>query len=204
MKKDFVYLASASPWRAELLRQIGVDFQVRPSDLPEQVRPGEAPADYVLRLARDKAAAVWNGLGAAVPAPVVAADTTVVLDGQVLGKPDSAAAAAAMLDALSGRVHRVLTAVAVHFETRSEGVLSSSEVTFRALSDAEKRAYCATDEPYDKAGGYGIQGLAAVFISHLGGSYSAVMGLPLLETAALLRRFGLPRWLGEAETACEG
>ncbi len=204
MKKDFVYLASASPRRAELLRQIGVKFQVRPSDIPETVRPGEPPADYVLRLARDKAAAVWNGLGGAEPAPVLAADTAVVLDGQVLGKPDTAAAARAMLDALSGRVHSVLTAVAVQFEARSERLLSSSEVTFRTLNEAEKQAYCATDEPYDKAGGYGIQGLAAVFVRHLSGSYSAVMGLPLFETATLLQRFGLPRWLAEAESACEG
>ncbi len=203
MGKNFVYLASASPRRAALLRQIGMEFEVRPSQVPEVQRPDEVPADYVLRLARDKAAAVWNGLtrSHAPAAPVIAADTAVVLDGRVLGKPADRAAAFDMLGALSGRVHTVLTAVAVHFDTVAEGAVSRSEVTFRRLGEDERIAYCASDEPYDKAGGYGIQGLAAVFVQHLSGSYSSVMGLPLFETAMLLRRFGLPAWLEGAEAS---
>ncbi len=204
MGKNFVYLASASPRRAALLRQIGLEFHVCPSQVPEVQRSAEAPADYVLRLARDKAAAAWSGLtrSQAPAAPVVAADTAVVLDGRVLGKPADRAAALDMLGALSGRVHTVLTAVAVHFETAAEGVVSRSEVTFREVGEDERMAYCASDEPYDKAGGYGIQGLAAVFVQHLSGSYSSVMGLPLFETTMLLRRFGLPAWLEGVEAGC--
>ncbi|HLF09999.1 MAG TPA: Maf family protein [Gammaproteobacteria bacterium] len=195
MTKDFVYLASASPRRSDLLRQIGVRFEVRPVAIAEEREPGESPATYVTRLAVAKASAVWEQLEDPDTAPVLAADTAVVLDDRVLGKPASPAAAAQMLEQLSGRSHNVLTAVAVRHRQRSQTLLSSSEVRFRATTQPERWAYCQTGEPLDKAGGYGIQGFAAVFVEHLSGSYSAVMGLPLFETAVLLRSFGVPLWL---------
>jgi septum formation protein len=191
MRKDFIYLASASPRRSELLRQIGVRFEVRPAQIAETRRPGEGPAAYVARIAAAKASAVWNGLGELEPAPVLAADTAVVLDGQVFGKPVDSADAAAMLEKLSGRTHLVLTAVALHAGDKTHSAVSTSEVRFRPTTDAERRAYCRTGEPLDKAGGYGIQGFAAVFIESLHGSYSGVVGLPLFETAALLSRCGV-------------
>lgn len=192
MPKDFVYLASASPRRSDLLRQIGVRFEVRPAAIAEDRAAGEAPEAYVERLAAEKAEAVWEGLDA--PQPVLAADTAVVLDDRVLGKPANAVEASAMLAELSGRTHRVLTAVALRSEAGVDSLLCASEVRFRATTAAERRAYCATREPYDKAGGYGIQGRAAVFIEHLSGSYSAVVGLPLFETAQLLERAGISVW----------
>ena len=197
MKKDFIYLASASPRRSELLRQIGVRFEVRPAEIPEDLAPGEAPEAYVLRLAAAKAAVVWSALDAAhvEPRPVLAADTAVVLDGRVLGKPANAVEAEAMLEQLSGRAHDVLTAVSLRCGSQPETLLASAEVRFRATTLAERRAYCATGEPFDKAGGYGIQGHAAVFVEQLRGSYSAVVGLPLFETAALLARCGVDFWL---------
>ena len=201
MRKDFVYLASASPRRSELLRQIGVPFRVRPAAIPEEIRPGEAPDAYVLRLAAAKAATVWGAGGEGEARPVLAADTAVVLGDRVLGKPADAAQAEAMLADLSGRTHRVLTAVAVHTADGAEMLLSASEVRFRATTAAERRAYCATGEPYDKAGGYGIQGRAAVFVEHLQGSYSGVMGLPLYETATLLARHGIEFWLDTVAAA---
>ncbi len=193
MKKDFVYLASASPRRSELLRQIGVRFVVRAAAIPEDRLAAETPENYVLRLAAAKAEAVW----AADPgtAPVLGADTAVVLDEEILGKPESGAEAAQMLERLSGRSHRVLTAVAVRHGGGLETRLSESEVRFRATTAEERLAYCATGEPFDKAGGYGIQGHAAVFIEELKGSYSGVAGLPLFETAALLGRCGVDYWL---------
>jgi septum formation protein len=195
MKKDFVYLASASPRRSELLRQIGVPFEVRPADIKEELLTGELPEAYVLRLAAAKAEAVWTALPQAERRPVLAADTAVVLDDEVLGKPGDKAAAVQMLERLSGRAHRVLTAVALYGGTGLETRLSQSEVRFRATTAAERLAYCATGEPFDKAGGYGIQGHAAVFVEELRGSYSAVVGLPLFETAALLARCGFAFWL---------
>jgi septum formation protein len=196
MKKDFVYLASASPRRSELLRQIGVRFEVLPAAIPEDQAAGEAPEAYVTRLAAAKAAAVWATLLPATQRPVLAADTAVVLDDRVLGKPADALDAAAMLEQLSGRAHRVLTAIALKAgEADAETRLCESEVRFRATTAAERRAYCATGEPLDKAGGYGIQGRAAVFVEHLQGSYSAVVGLPLFETTALLARHGVDFWL---------
>jgi septum formation protein len=194
MNKDFVYLASASPRRSELLRQIGVPFRVQPADIKEEQLPGEPPETYVQRLAAAKADAVW----AAVQAerrPVLAADTAVVLDSAVLGKPKDAAEAERMLGRLSGRAHRVLTAVALRDGDDRVTLLSASEVRFRTTTEAERLAYCATGEPFDKAGGYGIQGHAAVFVEELRGSYSNVVGLPLFETAALLARAGLKFWL---------
>lgn len=193
MKKDFVYLASASPRRSELLRQIGVPFEARPAAIDEARAPGETPEHYVARLAAEKAEAVWAAV--ADRKPVLAADTAVVLDGAVLGKPAGAAEAAVMLERLSGRTHRVLTAVALRTAAGVESALSASEVRFRATTAAERLAYCATGEPFDKAGGYGIQGHAAVFVEELTGSYSGVVGLPLFETAALLAQCGLGFWL---------
>jgi septum formation protein len=194
MGKDFVYLASASPRRSELLRQIGVQFEVRPADIKEEPMPGEAPETYVVRLAAAKAEAVW-AVVAGEPRPVLGADTAVVLAGEVLGKPRDAAEAEQMLERLSGRTHRVLTAVALRTGSGVETRLSASEVRFRATTPAERRAYCSTGEPFDKAGGYGIQGHAAVFVDELRGSYSGVVGLPLCETAALLERCGFAFWL---------
>jgi septum formation protein len=193
MGKDFVYLASASPRRSELLRQIGVPFTVRAAAIAEERMGGETPEAYVVRLAAAKAEAVWAAV--ADSRPVLGADTAVVLGGAVLGKPNDAAEAAAMLERLSGRTHRVLTAVAVRYAGGIETRLSESEVRFRATTAAERLAYCATGEPFDKAGGYGIQGHAAVFVEELKGSYSGVVGLPLFETAALLTRCGIPSWL---------
>jgi len=201
MKRDFVYLASASPRRGELLGQIGVDFEVWPARIDEAQGAGEPPADYVARIARAKAEAVWAVLPVGRQAPVLAADTIVVADERVFGKPADTAAAAEMLAALSARSHLVLTAVALRHDAGCDDRLVTSEVRFRATTAAERRAYCLTGEPLDKAGGYGIQGYGAVFIDHLVGSYSAVMGLPLNETAALLARFDLPAWL-HAGGAC--
>jgi len=193
MSKDFVYLASASPRRSELLRQIGVPFTVRAAAIAEDPLAGETPEAYVLRLAAAKAEAVWATVSDS--RPVLGADTAVVLDGEILGKPETALHAAAMLKRLSGRAHRVLTAVALRHAGGVETRLSDSEVRFRATTATERRAYCATGEPFDKAGAYGIQGHAAVFVESLKGSYSGVVGLPLHETAALLTRCGVGFWL---------
>jgi septum formation protein len=197
MKKDFVYLASASPRRGELLRQIGVPFEVRPAEIAETQAAGETPDALVLRLAAEKADVVWRRVPAEERRPVLGADTAVVLDERVLGKPADEAEAEAMLAALSGRTHRVLTAVALRCGDRAETLLSSSEVRFRATTRDERAAYCRSGEPLDKAGGYGIQGRAAMFVEHLAGSYSGVVGLPLFETAALLARCGVALLGGE-------
>jgi nucleoside triphosphate pyrophosphatase len=207
MRKDFIYLASASPRRSELLRQIGVRFEVRPAEIPEQPLPGERPDAYVSRLAAAKADTVWERLRTAEQRPVLAADTAVVLGGSVLGKPADGAEAAAMLAALSGRTHVVLTAVALRSGTETETLLSRSEVRFRATTAQERAGYCHSGEPFDKAGGYAIQGRAAVFVEHLSGSYSGVMGLPLFETAALLGHCGIALWTdpeGDARSAAAG
>lgn len=194
MGKDFVYLASASPRRRELLRQIGVRFELAAAAVDEARMPDETPAEYVVRVARAKAEAAHAVHGAG--ALILAADTAVVLDDRILGKPEDARAAERMLAALSGRTHRVFTAVALQGDNRVETRFSSSEVRMRATTPGERRAYCASGEPLDKAGGYAIQGLAAIFIEHLAGSYSGVMGLPLFETAELLASFGVPTGLG--------
>jgi septum formation protein len=193
MKKDFVYLASASPRRSELLRQIGVRFTVRAAAIAEDRKYAETPEAHVTRLAAGKAEAVWAAVRD--KRPVLGADTVVVLGREVLGKPESAEQAVAMLEQLSGRTHRVLTAVALRFAGGVESRLSQSEVRFRATTPAERLAYCATGEQFDKAGGYGIQGHAAVFVEEIKGSYSGVVGLPLFETAALLARCGVDFWL---------
>ncbi|MBQ5947662.1 nucleoside triphosphate pyrophosphatase [Massilia sp. ST3] len=195
-----IYLASKSPRRRELLRQIGVDFELlalradpaRGVDVSEDVHPGEAPMDYVARVAREKGAFAWNMvLARRQPMrPVLSADTTVTIDGQILGKPANTREAQDMLERLSGRTHQVLTAVAVHGMNIAEHITQVSDVRFAKLTPEQIRAYCASPEPYDKAGGYGIQGAAAVFIEHIEGSHSGIMGLPLFETANLLRKAG--------------
>ncbi len=198
METGFIYLASASPRRAELLRQLGVTFRVRPAALEEAISPGESPAQYVARTAADKAVAVSGQIAAEERAAVLGADTIVVSDSEILGKPTGPDAALAMLEQLSDRTHEVLSAVAVTDGQRTETRLCASKVRFRATTPRERAAYCATGEPLGKAGGYGIQGFAAAFIERLEGSYSAVMGLPLFETAELLARFALPAWLRTA------
>jgi septum formation protein len=183
-------LASASPRRRELLAQIGVAHTTAAANIDESVLPGEDPAQYVVRMALGKALAVRGRAGAL---PVLGADTSVVLEGMILGKPGSAAEGLAMLGRLSGRTHTVLTAVALVTAGSAPATrLSRSEVTFRPLSHAESLAYWESGEPRDKAGGYAVQGRAAVFIERLNGSYSGVMGLPLFETAELLRGAGMP------------
>ncbi|UVE18549.1 Maf-like protein [Pseudomonas sp. LS44] len=189
-----LYLASGSPRRRELLAQIGVPFVALSVDIDESHCPGESPESYVERLARAKAAAGLAGVPASTAAVVLGADTAVVLDGQILGKPRDRAEALATLQALSGREHLVLTAVALIDAQRCEARVVSSRVHFRSLNASEIEQYWATGEPQDKAGSYGIQGLAAVFVSALHGSYSAVVGLPLCETAELLAEFGIPCW----------
>jgi septum formation protein len=192
-----LYLASGSPRRRELLTQIGVSFTAVGVDIDETPLPDESAVAYVERLARDKAEAGMATLvtgGNAADACVLGADTAVVLDGQILGKPVDQAHAQAMLNALSGREHEVLTAVAILDHSRCEAYVVRSVVRFRPIQAGEAQAYWNSGEPQDKAGGYAIQGLAAIFVDGLQGSYSAVVGLPLCETAELLSRFGIPCW----------
>ena len=195
---DFIYLASRSPRRQELLRQIGINFRLlapgddEDAESLERVLPGEDPGKYVLRVTLAKAGAARERRSrlALEPAPILVADTTVAVGGTILGKPADAADALRMLTMLSGRTHRVITAVAVlRGSSRTESLVNVSRVSFARMSRAELEAYIATGEPMDKAGGYAIQGLAAVFIAEVRGSYSGVMGLPLHETAQLIRRF---------------
>jgi septum formation protein len=182
-------LASASPRRRALLRQIGVAHTARGARVDETPQPGESPRDYVVRIAAAKACAIRRQDAAL---PVLGADTTVVVDGRLFGKPRARAHGLAMLASLSGRAHEVLSAVALADERGVAIALSVSTVRFRTLSEAERRAYWDSGEPRDKAGAYAIQGLAAAFIESLHGSYSGVMGLPLFETATLLRAAGVP------------
>jgi septum formation protein len=192
VRPDLV-LASASPRRRELLAQIGVRHAVIVADVDELVIAGEAPAAYVERLACAKARAVdaRGGLPGA-PLPVLGADTTVVIDGCILGKPDDAGDAARILRLLSGREHQVLTAVAVCRGDRLLSRVSTTRVWFRDLDDARIARYIATGEPLDKAGAYGIQGFGAALVARIDGSYTGVVGLPLAETADLLDAFGVP------------
>lgn len=189
-----LFLASGSPRRRELLTQIGVAFSVIGAEIDETPLPDESPAAYVERLARGKAQAGRARLNANAQACVLGADTAVVLDGKILGKPLDEADALAMLMSLSGQEHEVLTAIALLDGERCESRVVRSLVRFRPINAAEASAYWASGEPRDKAGGYGIQGLGAVFVSSLNGSYSAVVGLPLCETAELLGHFGIPCW----------
>jgi septum formation protein len=195
MTTGFIYLASASPRRRELLELIRVPFRVRVPTVSEARVGAESPEAYVARVAAAKAEQVWQRIATDDPAPVLAADTTVVVDNEMLGKPLNEADALAMLQRLSGRSHHVWTAITLRWRDSCESRVAVSEVRFRATTEAERAAYCRTDEPYDKAGGYAIQGQGAVFIEHLIGSYSSVMGLPLCETAQLLGRFQMPPWL---------
>jgi len=193
-----LFLASASPRRRELLAQIAVPCVTQIASIDETPLPDEPPAAYVERLAREKARAVLLALGDSADAVVLGADTAVVLEGQILGKPQDFTDCSRMLRGLSGRTHQVMTAVALVSAQREAAQVVCSEVTFRHLGDAEIAAYWASGEPADKAGGYGIQGLAAVFVSRLEGSYSAVVGLPLCETAQLLGDFGIACWQQQA------
>jgi len=190
------YLASRSPRRRELLTQAGFAYAELPpgaADVDETPQADEAPVDYVLRVAREKAAAGWRAVvaGNLGALPVLSADTTVVVEGAIIGKPDDAAHAREMLAMLSGRPHQVLTAVALAAAAGVVTRLSASTVEFRELAAAEIERYIASGESFDKAGGYGIQGRAAVFVRAISGSYSGIMGLPLFETAELLGSQGI-------------
>ncbi len=191
-----LYLASQSPRRRELLQQIGVNHAVIRASVPEQPASGECALDYVQRLAREKAVAGFAELQhQQLPlAPVLGADTLGLVDGEILEKPRDKAHAHAMLRQLSGRTHEVITAIALHDQAHQAHRLSITRVTFRELSDAEIDAYWKTGEPQDKAGGYGIQGLGAVFVKEIHGSYSCVVGLPIEATCELLREFNVPWW----------
>jgi septum formation protein len=185
-----VVLASQSPRRRDLLALVGVAHEVRPADVDESVRPGEAPDAYVRRLAGEKARAVADALGDP-GAAVVAADTTVVVDGEILGKPADAAEARAMVRRLAGRAHEVFTGMAVVRGPRLADAVERVGVTFRPLGDDEIAAYVATGEPMDKAGAYGIQGFGATIVERVDGDYFAVMGLSLRRTVALLGEVGV-------------
>ncbi len=187
-----IYLASRSPRRAELLKQIGILCVTLPADIDETQNLNESPIDYVMRLARQKAEACAQALNSEQRlSQIIAADTTVVLDGQVLGKPEDDNDARQILTRLSGRVHQVHTAVALAFNNQIEVVLSTTVVEMMDLSVAQIEAYIASGDHRDKAGSYGIQGAAGAWIKRIEGSYTGVMGLPLYETAALLRKCGL-------------
>jgi len=189
MNKCVIYLASKSPRRAELLEQIGIGFELVDVDVAEVREPNEMAEAFVQRLARDKAQAGWLACNKAYP--VLGADTIVVLEDEILGKPSSPADAERMLARLSGKQHSVITAIAMLNADQESVRTSRSQVTFRKISELERENYVATGEPLDKAGAYAIQGQAAVFIAHLEGSFSGVMGLPLFETADLLQEFAI-------------
>lgn len=202
MEIPAVYLASKSPRREELLRQLGIDFASlrlreasnRERDVVEAAQSAEPPLHYVERIARTKATVGWQRMlqRGLTPRPVLGADTEVVLDGTIFGKPKDDADATRMLTLLSGRTHHVLTAVALRWDERIVAEISDSAVTFRDLEPDEIARYVATGEPLDKAGAYAVQGRAASFVSRVDGSYSGVMGLPLYETAQALAGLGFP------------
>lgn len=197
-----IFLATQSPRRRELIKQIGVHFELlllrndprRQVDVDEVVLDNEQPLAYVERVCREKAQAAWRaaGLRKLTPRPVLTADTTVTVDGQIIGKPRDNQHAAEILRSLSGRQHQVLTAVGVGFEERFECRVSTSTITFAQLSEERIQRYLQSGEAHDKAGAYGIQGLASAFVERIEGSYSGVVGLPLFETAELLKSFGVP------------
>jgi septum formation protein len=186
-----LHLASKSPRRRELLGRLGLEFGVLDIDVPERRTPGEAPAEYVRRVAREKAGAGLLRVVGVPGAAVLGADTEVILEDEVFGKPRDAEDAAGMLRRLSGRTHEVVSAVSVVSAEREAQAVSVSQVTFGELSEAQIAAYVATGEPMGKAGAYAIQGGGEMFVRQLSGSYSGVMGLPLYETVALLRQFGI-------------
>ena len=188
MQPISLILASGSPRRHELLTQLGFQVQKQPADIDETRQNGEAPEDYVARLAVEKNRVV------AVQSPdmpVVSADTCVVLGDEILGKPESPEHARQMLRQLSGQTHRVLTGVCVSLGGRTVHCVQVNEVRFKPLSEEEIAAYLSTGEPFDKAGGYGIQGIAGCFVAHLSGSFTGVMGLPIFETVQLLQQCGI-------------
>jgi len=197
-----IYLASKSPRRRELLRQIGVEFELlllrdqspRGPEVSELALPGESADAYVARVTREKVEFAWKAMSLRrLPIrTVLAADTTVVLNGRILGKPADTHEAMDMLCALSGKTHQVMTSVAVQNDDEIRQKTQISEVTFATLTEEAIKAYCSTAEPYDKAGGYAVQGQAASFIERIVGSYSGIMGLPLYETTQLLRQVGIP------------
>lgn len=197
-----IYLASRSPRRRELLKQIGVPFELlllrqdlrRGADVDETPLADESAGVYALRMARAKAATGVRQIAQRVlpQKPVLAADTAIVFEDEIIGKPEDAEHAARILRALSGREHQVLTAVALALRDKVETQISVSSVWFRELSDIEIRRYLASGEPLDKAGAYAIQGRAGAFVTRISGSYSGIMGLPLAETAELLKRFDIP------------
>ena len=196
-----IYLASKSPRRRELLHQIGIEFDLlllrdaapRGPDVTEIVLPDELPYDYVSRVTQEKAAMAWKvmQMRKMIARPILAADTTVVIDQKILGKPANRGEAMHMLNQLAGKTHLVLTSLAVQHANGLETVTQTSEVSFASLSNAQIEAYCQTTDPYDKAGAYGIQGAAARFISNINGSYSGIMGLSLFETCNVLRQSGI-------------
>ncbi len=188
MKNDVqIVLASASPRRRELLDQLGVTYTVMPVDIDERVLPGEKPELYVRRVTEQKAGVAVQAVSGL---PVLAADTSVVLDGRIMGKPKNQVHALDMLSSLSGRTHRVFTAVSLISDDHYQ-LVNVSEVSFRDISEAEQYCYWRSGEPVDKAGAYAIQGLGAMFVREIKGSYSGVMGLPIFETAELLRQSGI-------------
>ena len=190
-----LYLASGSPRRREILENLGFKVIRIPADIDETPHSDENAADYVQRMAQEKNAAAveqWLATHDASPEyPILTADTTVAYQNHILGKPETEAQAAEILARLSGQTHQVLTAVCVYWQGKTHGVLQTSDVRFKTLSAEEISAYIRSGEPMDKAGAYGIQGLGGVFVEHLQGSFTGVMGLPVYETAGLLERFGL-------------
>ena len=188
-----IYLASRSPRRRQLLKQIGVNFEMRPVSIDETLEKGEAPADYVCRMARAKAELGWLRLiQRRLPLrPLLAADTVVVLRGKIIGKPDNLAHGRKMLSTLSGRTHKVLTAVAVVAKDKIQESLSTTTIRFRDISQREITNYLNGTESHDRAGSYAMQGRAAVFIIKISGSYSGALGLPIFETAQLLEKFNV-------------
>jgi septum formation protein len=191
-----VILASQSPRRRELLSLVGIAHEVRPANIDERYLTGESPSAHAERLAREKATRIREP-----SAVVIASDTIVVIDGDVLGKPNDAADAATMLRRLSGRTHTVITAVAVAWQERLESGVEEAEVTFHRLSDRDITEYIATGEPMDKAGAYGIQGFGATIVCRVDGDYFAVMGLPLQHLVRLFGRVGLRYAFGPVEVA---
>jgi septum formation protein len=197
-----IYLASKSPRRRELLRQIGIDYELlllnsqdqeRADTINEAILPNEEPIDYIKRVSKEKADYAWRSLEhrRLLARPILTADTTVVIDKKILGKPQNKKEAVSMLKELSGKTHKVLTCISIKDKDKLLQAVQESEVTFAVLSDEMIESYCDTIEPYDKAGGYGIQGTAAKFITHIAGSYSGIVGLPLYETTKLLREIGV-------------
>lgn len=190
-----LYLASQSPRRLQLLQQLGLKVEIFNADIDETPKADEQPVDYVRRMAQEKNHAARQQLeklaNFAPHLPILSADTSVVCDGQILGKPQNHAQAAQMLRLLSGRTHQVLTAVCVSLSDQKHSLVQTSQVTFKPLTEQEISAYIRTGEPMDKAGAYGIQGVGGIFISHIESSFSGVMGLPVFETAELLRQVGV-------------